>query len=421
MNTSERQALLSAFRQREAQTIQIHCQASGIAMEMKAPCYAQINGLAFDGMSPFASIDTCMTIAKQRYSESHCRMAPTVLAGITIVLLDHYGLRKDKLSTTEANLILSRVPPFELSQALTFLSELPKLSQHKRQSVPSISLSALDYRTLSVWRQAALVAINTFTSTPEITRIKRLSTSTGKLITDSSVTSETIKEARELLKQLREDGIINNKLNSILTVVLQKNNLAMIAPSLRNNLLAAMDKLGTPNCLALAKIIKDADANKTNQEKAITQDFNTGHITNFPPSTKSGIDSIEATVEATIEDSIPSKPLSLLDRIRMAKKQEQRTSAMDFIAMAHEVEAEIESEQEIESEYEPVTEGTSPTSATEQEIEKIDEIEDSEADKANEEESDEEPTAELREELDFSDSFMRIFDETPEHNEGQIA
>lgn len=233
-------------------------------------------------MSPFACIDTCQHIAKQRYSESHCKMAPTVLAGILIVLLDHYELRKDKLSTTEANLILSRVPPFELSQSLTFLSELPKLSQHKRQSIPSISLSGLDYRTLSVWRIAALTAINTFTSTPETTRIKRITKTSGKLIQDTSVTSETIKEARELLKQLREDGIINNKLNTILTVVLQKNNLTVIAPSLRTNLLAALDKLGTANCLALAKIIKDTGQSLTYQEKAIHKDLDSGEITNFP-------------------------------------------------------------------------------------------------------------------------------------------
>lgn len=409
MNTSERQALLSAFKQREQTKTMIHCAASGIALEVTMPSMAGTpKDLVYSSMSPFACIDTCIHIAKQRYSESHCKMTPTVLAGILIVLLDHYELRKDKLSTTEANLILSRVPPFELSQSLSFLSELPKLSQHKRSSIPAISLSALDYRTLSVWRIAALTAINTFTSTPETTRIKRITKASGKLIQDSSVTSETIKEARELLKQLREDGIINNKLNTILTVVLQKNNLTVIASSLRTNLLAALEKLGTPNCLALAKIIKDAGQSLTYQEKAIEKDFESGEITNFPssmPSTIDGRAADEATLSSNNEqdNSDDSKPLSLLERIKASKKQQQRDSAAAFIAMAKEAATEIE--EEIETEDQDVAEGTSPTSATDEELE--DSIEDS----IEDDEEDDEQASEFREELDFSDSFMRVFDE----------
>ena len=405
MNTSERQALLSAFKQRETTRTLVHCLASGIAIEINAPCFAgKPADLLFSTMSPFACIDTCQHIAKQRYSESHCKMAPTVLAGILIVLLDHYELRKDKLSTTEANLILSRVPPFELSQSLSFLAELPKLSQHKRQSIPAISLSALDYRTLSVWRIAALTAINTFTSTPETTRIKRITKASGKLIQDTSVTSETIKEAREFLKQLREDGIINNKLNTILTVVLQKNNLTVIAPSLRTNLLAALEKLGTPNCLALAKIVKDAGQQLTYQEKAIATDFETGEITNFPSSMSSSpkAECESAETAAFIDSNCEAKPLSLLERIKASKKQQQRDSAAAFIAMAKEAAEEIEAQD--------VAEGTSPTSATEEELE--DSIEDIIEDSIEDDEEDDEQASELREELDFSDSFMRVFDET---------
>lgn len=339
-------------------------------------------------------------------------MAPTVLAGILIVLLDHYELRKDKLSATEANLILSRVPPYELSQSLSFLSEIPKLSAHKRNSIPAISLSGLDYRVLSVWRIAALTAINTFTSTPETTRIKRITKASGKLIQDTSVTSETVKEARELLKQLREDGIINNKLNSILTVVLQKNNLTVIAPSLRTNLLAALDKLGTPNCLSLAKIVKDAGQQLTNQEKAIEKDLESGQITNFPPSMallpKAEGESANATT-ASIDDN-DNKPLSLLERIKASKKQQQRDSAAAFIAMAREAATEIEAQN--------VAEGTSPTSAIEDETEETEDEAEDEAEDDNEadeeeveEEDDSEEEAEVREELDFSDSFMRVFDE----------
>ena len=350
MNTSERQALLSAFKQRETTKTLIHCAASGIAIEVNAPNMAPGFPLVYSSMSPFACIDTCIHIAKQRYSESHCKMAPTVLAGILIVLLDHYELRKDKLSTTEANLILSRVPPFELSQALSFLSELPKLSTHKRNSIPAISLSGLDYRTLSIWRISALTAINTFTSTPETTRIKRITKTSGKLIQDASVTSETIKEARELLRQLREDGIINNKLNTILTVVLQKNNLTVIAPSLRTNLLAALEKLGTSNCLALAKIVKDAGQSLTYQEKAIATDLGSGEITNFPStlqaSPKAEGESMGNTT-ASIDSNCEAKPMSLLERIKASKKKEQRESAAAFIALAREAAEEIE-EAEVE-------------------------------------------------------------------------
>ena len=411
MNTSERQALLSAFKQREQTKTLVHCAASGIAIEVNAPNMAPGFPLVYSSMSPFACIDTCIHIAKQRYSESHCKMAPTVLAGILIVLLDHYELRKDKLSTTEANLILSRVPPFELSQALSFLSELPKLSTHKRNSIPAISLSGLDYRTLSIWRISALTAINTFTSTPETTRIKRITKTSGKLIQDASVTSETIKEARELLKQLKEDGVINQKLNTILTVVLQKNNLTVIAPSLRTNLLAALEKLGTTNCLSLAKIIKDAGQQLTYQEKAIATDLGSGEITNFPPT----IDDRKAVEADNSNESRPSissdKPMSLLERIKASKKQQQRESAAAFIALAREAATEIE---EVEAEVEEDAEGTSPTSATENEIEENDEDSINEAE--DEEEDDSEDFAEIREELDFSDSFMRIFDEQIEES-----
>lgn len=404
MNTLERQALLSAFKQRELTKTIIHCPASGIAIEVLAPSMAPRLGLIYHAMSPFASSDLCQEIAKQRYSESHCKMAPTVLAGILIVLLDHYELRKDKLSPTEANLILSRVPLFELSQSLTFLSELPKLSVHKRNSIPAISLSSLDYKVLTAWRIAAMTAINTFTSTPETTRIKRITRVSGRLITDSSVASETIKKARELLKQLREDGIVNQKLNAILTVVLQKNNLAMIASSLRTNLLAALDKLGTSNCLALAKIIKDAGQSLTYQEKAITTDFESGQITNFPLSLES---SPKAKVESLTDED--SKPLSLLERIKAAKKQQQRDSATAFIALAKEAATEIEAQSNAKS--------TCPTSVTDEETKENEEIEASiEEDKEENEETDNEPASELRKELDFSDSFMRIFDETIEES-----
>lgn len=362
MNISERQALLSAFKQRETTKTTIHCQASGIAIEINAPKMPAIFPLLYSGLSPFASIDTCLEIAKQRYSKGHCDMAPTVLAGILIVLLDHYELRKDKLSTTEANLILSRVPLFELSKALNFLSDIPKLSQHKRSSIPAISLSALDYRTLTAWYMAATTAINTFTSTPETIRIKRITRTSGRLIQDLSVSSETIKEARDLLKQLREDGIVNNKLNSILTVVLHKNNLAVIAPSLRSNLLAALEKLGTGNCLSLAKIIRAAGQQKTYQEKAIEKDLDSGNTTNFPPA---------------IENETPIPTLSLLERIKASKKQ-QRESADAFIALAKEAQNELEETIE----------------------------ENKEEDSSKEDYEEKTPSYD---ELDFSDSFMRIF------------
>lgn len=392
MNTSERQALLSAFKQRETTRTLIHCTASGIALEVNTPSMTPAFPLVYTSLSPFACIDTCTHIAKQRYSESHCKMAPTVLAGILIVLLDHYELRKDKLSTTEANLILSRVPPFELSQSLSFLSELPKLSQHKRSSIPAISLSALDYRTLSIWRIAALTAINTFTSTPETTKIKRITKTSGKLIQDTSIDDITRKAIKGLIKELEVNDIINKKLATILKVVSQGNNLVMITPVLRGNLIAALQKLGTGDCLELAGMIKSAGQSLTYQEKAIATDLDSGEITNFPSSMPSspkaeGESASNATTDEA--DNIESsKPLSLLERIKASKKQQQRDSAAAFIALAREAAEEIE-----EAEVEEDAEGTSLCSETFDEQDEQEETEeaDDEEEEAEEEADSEEP------------------------------
>lgn len=325
---SDKQILLQAFKQRESKQTTIVCNITGISYKIEAPMLPKIPGLCYQGLSPLASLASSLTLGKLSYSQGHSTLSTSVLAGAVLSLLHHYNIRKDKLSAVEANILLSSLPLYSLSQALSFLANL---SQHECKRIPFLSLAENDSDTLKQWLISAHRALDT--TIFEQQQAPTIKINKGKGILDQSVQVETRKQARVLLQNLKAENILPLKLQTIIQISIQKNNLALMGDQLRNNIVSALISLATPDCLSLAAIFKSTAANLTHQEAITKQQFDS----NF----ESASDSFTTTKKPTLLEII-------------ARKKAQATKAeaapipasIDYASMVKEIAEEVQEVEE---------------------------------------------------------------------------
>jgi hypothetical protein len=265
MKLSDKQTLLSYFKERATRNLVTVCDITGISFEIVAPVIPNIKGHCFSGLSPLANKDTAEQLALARYSEAHYDLSSSVLAGTLLSLFHHYKLREDHLSAIEANMVLSQLPLFQLSQTCNFVANL---SDHELRRIPRLSLESGEPSTLKHWYLDSLRVLDVTdfelpqTKQPKIEK---------KTFQDNSVSVEDRKAARELLKTLKANSILPLKLQTIIQMSIQKNNLAMISAELRKNIIAGLEKLGTVECISLASIFSHIGKNLTNSDAIVSK------------------------------------------------------------------------------------------------------------------------------------------------------
>lgn len=269
MDTKQKHELLAYFQQKTGKDFSVVCEITGMSFKVEAPFLPQMKGLIYTGLSPLASLDAALQLGRYSYSEAHCSLTAQTLAGAILSILKAYNLRQDKLTAVEANLLLSSLPLIDLSRVLSFLA---RLSPHERRRIPHISLAGFDASSMKAWLWAAKRAIDVTDFEP-VYKAPKLE---PKGIILNSVIVETRKQARALLGNLKASAILPLKLQTIISISIQKNNLAMINEELRKNIIAGLEKLETEDAIALAKIFKQAGQQLTTQEAIVRKQIDMG-------------------------------------------------------------------------------------------------------------------------------------------------
>lgn len=358
MHNKDKRELLAYFTNKSNKQRLVVCEITGIAFQIQEPFLPPLRGMIWQGLSPLASIDAALQLGKYSYSEAHYNLEPSTLAGAILSLLSAFNLRHDKLSAVEANMILSQNSLYDLSSALRFLA---RLSTHERRRIPSISFNEAEPASIKTWLWAAKRAIDVTDFEPTY---KEPKLQTGKGILDQSILVETRKEARSLLQSLKADSILPLKLQTIIQMSIQKNNLAMISEELRNNIIKGLESLATPDCFSLAAIFRTTAKNLTVQESITKRQFEEGF--------ESASDSFTGT-------NVPSLKLSLKEILEQRKnmtskeKKSQKQIASELLDMIPSIESEVEAEQMHPSDCECGECYTEEELATMQEDQSIDE------------------------------------------------
>jgi hypothetical protein len=223
MKLSDKQVLLSYFKNKAEKEILSICDITGISFTITAPFIPKTKGYAFSGLSPLANKEAAEQLALCRYSEAHYDLSSSVLAGTLLSLLHHYKIREDHLSAIEANMILSQLPLFFLSSVCNFVVNL---SHHELKRIPRISLTDGEPNTLKHWYLDCQKVLDLDNYEPIEQPKMQLKT---KTFLDNSVSVEDRKAARELLKNLKAEAVLPLKLQTIIQMSIQKNNLALIS------------------------------------------------------------------------------------------------------------------------------------------------------------------------------------------------
>lgn len=265
MKLSDKQTLLSYFKAKDEKQLTVVCNITGMHFQIVAPTLPNIKGLIYSGLSPLASLRAAETFASYKYSEGHYDQEPQTLAGAILSLLHHYKLRHDKLSAVEANMILSQLQPYVLSKALNYIVSL---TPHERKRVDGLSLAEGDPFTLKAWLVKCydVLDISNYAIEQEVE-----TKPTKKPLLIHSVTPETKQEAKELLAIIKTTTDIDSKLTSIISMSIAKNNLALISPELRSNIINKLNKLGTNEAYELAAIFTAAKSNASQQETIVSK------------------------------------------------------------------------------------------------------------------------------------------------------
>lgn len=336
MTLSAKQEILAYFKTKAEEEVTTVCAISGISFTIIAPELPPIADHLYVGLSPLADKDAAETLGRFSFSSIHHDMAPSTLAGILLSLLHHYELRKDKLSAVEANVLLSQLPIHELSKACNFLAYL---TEHEKKRIPRLSLHESNPSILKGWLRSAQAAVNIDIFEPlETTQTKK---PIGKGMIDSSVTIEERKQARELLKALKEANILPTKLYTVIHMSIQKNNLALIGSDLRKKIVGALGSYDVTEAQALAKIFSDAGKKLTNQDAIVAKQMEEGH------SIFSGTDTQVPYLRLTLAEIIAKKKAELLSPTPATKSEIVST----IEELSEEVDAEIEEDLSVETEY----------------------------------------------------------------------
>lgn len=318
MKLSDKQLLLSYFKDKATKHIITVCDITGISFEILSPDIPNTKGYCFSGLSPLANKEAAEQLALCRYSEAHYDLSNSVMAGTLLSLLHHYKLRTDKLSAIEANMVLSQLPLFQLSQTCNFVVAL---TDHELCRIPHLSLESAEPSTLKHWYLDCQRVLDVTDYAP----IEQPQPKTKGSYIDQSIVVEDRKQARALLKDLKTNSVLPIKLQTIVTMSIQKNNLAMISPELRKNIVAGLEKLGTPECLSLAAIFVRTGKNLTQQEAIISK-------------------SLEEPASAFKDISnAPSVRLTLAEIIAQKKQQAQQRPMNEALSIISDIEAEGES------------------------------------------------------------------------------
>lgn len=329
MDTKQKHELLAYFQQKTGKDFSVVCEITGMSFKVEAPFLPAMKGLIYTGLSPLASLDAALQLGRYSYSEAHCSLTAQTLAGAILSILKAYGLRNDKLSAVEANLLLSSLPLIDLSRVLSFLA---RLSPHERRRIPHISLAGFDVSSMKAWLWAAKRAIDVTDFEP-VYKAPKLE---PKGIILNSVMVETRKQARALLSNLKASAILPLKLQTIISISIQKNNLAMINEELRKNIIAGLQKLETPDSIALAEIFKKAGSSITTQEAIVKQqiDLSDDVTDSF---------SFQPMKNLTLAEIIAAKKAQLAAPAK--KERSQKEIAAELLDMLPAIVDEVEAEQ----------------------------------------------------------------------------
>jgi hypothetical protein len=339
MKLSDKQQLLSYFKDKRNKELTVTCEITGMTFVISAPILHNVKGFCYSGLSPLANKEAALSLGECTYSEAHYDLAPSTLAGAFLSLSFHYKLRLDHLSAIEANMLISQLPLFQISRALSFLAAL---SSHQLKRIPRFSLDEGEPEALKNWLSDCQEALDITNYTTIEQPQPKLSAS--KSFIDSSIITETRKAARELLKLLKADSILPLRLSTIISMSIQKNNLAMISVELRKNIIAALTKLGTENCINLASIFAETGKNLTNQESIVSK------LLDEPASHFSTISNAPSVKLSLAEIIAQKKAQSIQDKIEVVPNTLKLIAELNAEIEA-EIEESVQQEESIEEEF----------------------------------------------------------------------
>lgn len=263
--TSDKRQLLAYFKAKDATEVTTVCNITGMSFTIIAPTLPNIQGLTYQCLSPLATLANAETFAFYTYKEAHKEQEQQTLAGALLSLFYHYKLRADKLSAVEANMLLSQLPAYFLSQTLNFVVNL---SNKEKERISPISLAEGDPYALKNWVNVCheILAVEFSPPIRETVTVK-----VRKPLLIQTVTSETRKEAKALLNSLKASNLIDTKLASVIAMSLSKNNLALLSSSLRKTIINKLYAIQTDDTDALGNIFADAASNASQQEAIVSK------------------------------------------------------------------------------------------------------------------------------------------------------
>lgn len=273
------------------------CPITGIISTLDLPA---IPNFFFEQVNPIATTSNLFKLAELSITELHSLEKP-LLAGILLGLYKSLNLvDSSNTSSSEQNLLLQSIHPAFLTESIKFFSssatldriaatrkirksEQAKQNDFFREELPTIRISTKDeyeklpssiqsvirnykkdcYNFLFGKEDKELAGIEKEVNEIRATNQNNLNNASriAKAILAARRTAEgerkeLLKEARSLNNSLFELGLINDKLNNFIKVLLSKDTLKTADSSWKERAIKALLNKNTPDATKLAEIIK---------------------------------------------------------------------------------------------------------------------------------------------------------------------
>lgn len=249
------------------------CRITGISLAVELPA---IDGFTLSMENPIAMPENFLAIAALPHRSLSALEAP-LLAGIYLAIVKHYELLECELSAAQQNLLLQKVHGNTLIDSIKFYS-INLAGYHKIGSLVRFSLVPKDEievlpSTTADLVSAQLMRIKTklfpAAEKKELTQIysevSRLQQGRADRVakailrarrSKASQQTEGLREARKLIKLLKEGKILSDKFLSFLDNLFYKDTLLNAEQETRDRVLVALKKHQNVTCIKLAAIIK---------------------------------------------------------------------------------------------------------------------------------------------------------------------
>lgn len=242
------------------------CPITGLSLEIRTPAIPSHKVLTYQ--NPLSIPVNAIGIAKLPYKEK-LSIGKDILAASLLSLLSHYSLIQDKCSSVERKEAIEQASPYLLHSLLFIISSSSKATIRNWPHISFADSSPVqllsDYYAI-ISGKLETPSSSHYTSISSTSSIKRK------------------KQVRQVTPSLREEmkslassiyPLLSTKIQQVIKVVIQGNNLYSLNPSLKEKLITKLESLDSLSASSFASILRNAS---NEEEEDITQHFKSEQV-----------------------------------------------------------------------------------------------------------------------------------------------